>query len=74
MMDDNVENGISYWLLFQEFHSPVLAVFAVISHWTPYLLANRVASFLFRGLRAKFIFLQRLIAIKELLLLGLHYA
>jgi hypothetical protein len=28
---------ISYWLLFQKFHSPVLAGFAVISHWTPFL-------------------------------------
>ena len=37
-MGDNVEHVISYWLLFQKFHSPVLGGFAVISHWTPYLL------------------------------------
>jgi MFS family permease len=36
-MGDNVEHVISYWLLFQKFHSPVLGGFAVISHWTPYL-------------------------------------
>jgi MFS family permease len=38
MMGDNMEHVISYWALFQAFHSPVLAGFAVISHWAPYLL------------------------------------
>jgi MFS family permease len=38
MMGDNVEHVISYWVLFQAFHSPVLAGFAVISHWAPHLL------------------------------------
>jgi MFS family permease len=38
MMADNIEHVISYWLLYQQFHSPVLAGFAVISHWTPFLL------------------------------------
>jgi MFS family permease len=37
-MGDNIEHVISYWLLFQKFHSPVLGGFAVISHWTPFLL------------------------------------
>lgn len=37
-MADNIEHVISYWLLFQIFHSPVLAGFAVIVHWTPFLL------------------------------------
>jgi MFS family permease len=36
-MGDNIEHVISYWLLYQKFHSPVLAGFAVISHWTPSL-------------------------------------
>ena len=31
-MGDNIEHVISYWLLFQKFHSPVLGGFAVISH------------------------------------------
>ncbi|HEX2933556.1 MAG TPA: MFS transporter, partial [Candidatus Binatia bacterium] len=35
-MGDNIEHVISYWMLFQKFHSPVLAGFAVISHWTPF--------------------------------------
>ena len=38
MMADNIEHVISYWLLFEKFQSPVLAGFAVISHWTPFLL------------------------------------
>jgi len=36
-MGDNIEHVISYWLLFQKFHSPVLGGFAVMSHWTPFL-------------------------------------
>ncbi|HUI95423.1 MAG TPA: hypothetical protein VLX44_06705, partial [Xanthobacteraceae bacterium] len=28
MMADNVEHVISYWMLFQKFHSPALAGFA----------------------------------------------
>jgi len=38
MMADSVEHVITYWMLFQKFHSPGLAGFAVISHWVPFLL------------------------------------
>jgi len=38
MLADNIEHVISYWVLYQRFHSPALAGFAVISHWVPYLL------------------------------------
>jgi MFS family permease len=38
MMADNVEHVISYWVMFQKFHSPELGGFAVISHWVPFLL------------------------------------
>jgi MFS family permease len=38
MMADNIEHVISYWVIFQKFHSPTLAGFAVISHWVPFLL------------------------------------
>jgi len=38
MTADNIEHVISYWVLFQTFHSPTLAGFAVISHWVPFLL------------------------------------
>lgn len=37
MMADNVEHVITYWVLYQTFHSPALAGFAVISHWVPFL-------------------------------------
>src|ERR671915_641312 len=40
MMADNIEHVITYWVLFQKFQSPVLAGFAVISHWTPFLLLS----------------------------------
>jgi MFS family permease len=38
MMADNIEHVISYWMLYQKFHSPALAGFAIVSHWLPYLL------------------------------------
>lgn len=37
MMADNVEHVITYWLIYERFHSPALAGFAVISHWAPFL-------------------------------------
>src|SRR4029077_7248518 len=38
MMADNIEHVISYWVVFQKFHSPALAGFAIVSHWLPFLL------------------------------------
>ena len=38
MLADNMEHVISYWVMFQKFHSPALSGFAVISHWLPFLL------------------------------------
>ncbi|HWW21121.1 MAG TPA: MFS transporter, partial [Steroidobacteraceae bacterium] len=38
MMADNCEHVISYWVMYQKFHSPELGGFAVISHWVPFLL------------------------------------
>jgi MFS family permease len=43
MMADNCEHVISYWVMFQKFHSAELAGFAVISHWVPYLLLSGYA-------------------------------
>ncbi len=37
MMADNVEHVVSYWVMFQKFHSPALGGFAVVSHWLPFL-------------------------------------
>ncbi|MGC3981771.1 MAG: hypothetical protein QM808_10950 [Steroidobacteraceae bacterium] len=33
MLADNMEHVISYWVMYQKFHSPALSGFAVISHW-----------------------------------------
>jgi len=38
MMGDNTEHVISYWVIFQYFHSPWLAGYAIISHWFPFLV------------------------------------
>jgi MFS family permease len=40
MMADNIEHVITYWVLWQKFHSPALAGFEVISHWMPFLLLS----------------------------------
>ena len=38
MMADNIEHVISYWVLFEKFHSPTLGGVAVLTHWLPFLL------------------------------------
>ncbi|BEP15588.1 MFS transporter [Acidothermaceae bacterium B102] len=40
MMADNIEHVITYWVLWQKFHSPALTGFQVISHWVPFLLLS----------------------------------
>src|SRR4051794_18613384 len=40
MMADNIEHVITYWVLWNRFHSPALAGFQVISHWVPFLLLS----------------------------------
>ena len=37
MLADSIEHVISYWVIFQKFHSPALAGTAVIAHWAPFL-------------------------------------
>ncbi len=37
MMADSIEHVISYWVMFEKFHSPALGGFAVLSHWLPFL-------------------------------------
>jgi MFS family permease len=37
MMADSIEHVISYWIMFQKFHSPALGGFAVVSHWLPFM-------------------------------------
>src|SRR3954469_11978061 len=38
MTGDHVEHAITYFVMWQLFHSPLLAGFAVVSHWLPHLL------------------------------------
>jgi MFS family permease len=40
MMADNIEHVITYWVLWEKFHSPVLSGFQVISHWVPFLFLS----------------------------------
>jgi MFS family permease len=64
IMADNVEHVISYWVIFQKFHSPALGGFAVISHWVPFLLFAA-----FSGALADRFDVRRLIQIGTLMLL-----
>ena len=52
MMADNIEHVISYWVVFQKFHSPALAGFAVLSHWLPFLLFSVAGRLAGRPLRS----------------------
>ena len=40
MMADNIEHVITYWVIWQTFHSPALTGFEVMSHWLPFLLVS----------------------------------
>jgi MFS family permease len=63
MMADNVEHVISYWVIFEKFHSPALLGFAVISHWVPFLIFAA-----FSGALADRFDVRRLIQIGTLML------
>jgi MFS family permease len=65
MMADNIEHVISYWVIFEKFHSPALGGFAVISHWVPYLFFAG-----FSGVLADRFDIRRLIQTGMLMLLG----
>src|SRR5579863_9555557 len=40
MMADNIEHVITYWVIWERFHSPALTGFEVMSHWLPFLLLS----------------------------------
>lgn len=65
MMADNIEHVISYWVMFQKFHSPALGAFAVVSHWVPFLLLGA-----YSGRLADRFDIRRLIQIGMLLFIG----
>jgi MFS family permease len=64
MMGDNVEHVISYWIIFQVFHSTLLAGYAIISHWLPFLLFS-----VWAGALADRFDCRRLIQVSQLLFL-----
>jgi MFS family permease len=65
MLADNVEHVISYWVIYQKFHSAALGGFAVISHWVPFLLLS-----VFSGSLADRFDVRRLMQIGMLLFIG----
>jgi MFS family permease len=65
MMADNIEHVISYWMLYQKFHSAALGAFAVVSHWAPYLFFAA-----YTGALADRFDIRRLIQIGMLLFMG----
>ncbi|MGO1321114.1 MAG: MFS transporter [Galactobacter sp.] len=40
MMADNIEHVITYWVLWEMFHSELLVGFEVVSHWLPFLMLS----------------------------------
>ena len=69
MMADNIEHVISYWIIFELFHSPTLAGFAVVSHWLPFLLL----SWYFGGLSDRFDY-RRIIQASQIMYMGVSVA
>ena len=65
MMADNIEHVLTYWVLFQTFHSPALMGYAVISHWAPFLLGS-----VFFGMLADRYDCRRIIQVSQLLFAG----
>jgi MFS family permease len=61
MMGDSIEHVISYWVMFQQFHSPALAGFAVISHWIPSLFSVYTGAWADRSDCRKIILLAQLL-------------
>src|SRR6185295_8050282 len=61
MGGDSVEHVISYWVLFQQFHSPALAGFAIISHWVPSLFSVYFGSWADRADCRRIIILAQLL-------------
>ncbi len=69
MMADNIEHVITYWLLYQTFQSPLLGGFAVISHWTPFLLFS-----VYFGALADRYDCRRVIQIAQVMYMGVSFA
>ena len=64
MTAESIEHVASYWVIFESFHSPTLAGFAVISHWVPYLIFS-----VYTGALADRFDCRRLIQVSQALLM-----
>jgi len=64
MVAEAVEHMVSYWVIYESFHSAALGGFAVISHWVPFLLFSVYTG----GLADRFD-CRRLIQISQLILM-----
>jgi MFS family permease len=69
MMADNIEHVISYWVIFQKFHSPALGGFAVLSHWLPFLLFS-----VYAGALADRFDIRRVIQLGMVIFMGVSVA
>jgi MFS family permease len=69
MLADNIEHVISYWVIYQKFHSPTLGGFAVISHWLPFLAFS-----VYSGALADRFDPRRIIQLGMLLFMGVSIA
>jgi MFS family permease len=69
MLADNIEHVISYYVIFEKFHSPTLGGFAVISHWLPFLLFS-----VYSGALADRFDPRRIIQLGMLLFMGVSLA
>lgn len=69
MLADNVEHVISYWVMYQQFHSQALLGFAVVSHWVPFLLFSA-----WSGALAERIDPRRMIQAGMLMFMGISLA
>jgi MFS family permease len=69
MLGDQTEHVISYWIVFQLFHSPFLAGYAVISHWVPFLLFS-----VYMGALADRYDCRKIIQISNCLFIGVSLA
>jgi MFS family permease len=69
MMADQIEHVISWWVIFQLFHSPFLAGIAVVSHWIPFLFLSAMF-----GLLAGHFDCRRLIQVSQVVFIGVTLA
>ena len=69
MMGDNIEHVISYWVMFEVFHSPALGGFAILSHWLPFLFFS-----VYFGALADRFDTRRIIQLSMLLFMGVSIA